>query len=256
MSFKTDKPKQPYNTYLIDGSLFIGVSAILNCESMGDFLTAWALRTFGSEPDPIAAHKFYMENVSSIGTAIHKYIELDLQGQNADNLVNESTIGAIEAYHQWKKENDVEVVCLEKMVHHDAWRCAGTLDAVLKVNGKLYVVDFKTGKYKPRYFTQLSAYWAMLVNEPKKSRIKGIEDAELAVLEILRDGKAGDAKFITLTDKYDGAVTKEDELGLFHSLRYIWYMRNLKSKQFTPVIKNMDVLLNPMEDDFKKTFNL
>lgn len=248
--------KQPYNTYLIDKELYIGVSAILNCESMGDFLTTWALKTFGRESDPIAAHKYYMETVSNTGTQIHKYIELDLQGEDGSKLATEQTIAAIESYHKWKDENKVKVIALEKVVHHEDWRCAGTLDAVLEVNGKLYVIDFKTGKFKPRYFTQLSAYWAMLCAEPKKKRIADIEDAELAVLEVLRDGSTPNAKFITLTDKYDGNITKEDELGLFHALRYVWYMRNLKSRQFQPIIKNMDQLLNPMEEKFKLTFNL
>lgn len=250
------RTKQPYNTYLINKELYIGVSAILNCESMGDFLVPWALRTFGSQAEPILAHKAFMESVSATGTAIHKYIELDLLGEKADDLVNDQTIAAIESYHKWKSENKVEVITLEKVVHHEDWRCAGTLDAVLKVNDKLYIVDFKTGKFKPRYFTQLSAYWAMLCAEPKKKRIAGIEDAEFAVLEVLRDGSSEDAKFITLGDKYHGEITREDELGLFHALRYVWYMRNLKSRQFQPIIKNMDSLLSPMEQAFQKTFNL
>jgi len=251
----SDQPKKiPYNSYLIDGELHVGVSAILNCEGMGDFLVTWALRTFGPEPDPVDAHRQYMESVSNTGTMIHKFIENDLAGDPTDSLVNEQTVGAIEEWLKWKKEHKVEVLASEKQVHHTGWRCAGTLDAVLKIDGKPYVVDFKTGKFKPRYFTQLAAYKAMLCNEPKKSRIPGIEKAELAVLEILRDGAP--VKLITLEDKYKGEVTENDELGLFHCLRYIWYQRNIKSKQFQPVIKNMHVLLNPMDDDFRKTFNI
>ena len=252
---KENKEKKiPYNAYLIDGELHIGVSAILNTESMGDFLVPWALRTFGGEENPTEAHQQYMESVSSTGTQIHKFIEKNLAGENAEDLINEQTVGAIQQWLDWSKNNKIEVIASEKQVSHLVWRCAGTLDAVLKINGKLYVVDFKTGKFKPRYFTQLAAYKAMLCNEPKKIRIPGIEQAALAVLEILRDGDP--VKLITLEDKYKGEVTEEDELGIFHSLRYIWYLRNLKSKQYQPVIKNMDVLLNPMDKDFKKTFNL
>lgn len=249
-----DNKKIPYNAYLINGELHIGVSAILNTESMGDFLLPWALRTFGGEDNPIEAHQQYMESVSNIGTQIHKFIEMDLAGENAQALVNEQTVGAIEAWLEWKKNHKVEVVVSEKQVHHTDWRCAGTLDAVLKIDGELYVVDFKTGKFKPRYFTQLAAYKAMLQNEPKKTRISNIENARLAVLEILRDGDP--VKLITLEDKYGKEITEEDELGIFHALRYVWYLRNMKSKQYQPVIKNMDVLLNPMHKDFKKTFKL
>ncbi len=255
--YKEKKPmKQPYNSYLIDDELYVGVSTFLNMESMGDFLTTWVLRTFGSAPDPIQAHRDYMDSVSQTGTQIHKYIEHDMAGEEEEAKIyaNEQTIAAIESYLDWKKEHKIEVLASERVVHHTEWRCAGTLDAVLKIDGKLYVVDFKTGKFKDRYFTQLAAYWAMLCNEPKKKRIPGIETAELAVLEILRDGD--EVKLITLNSKYQGVMTTQDQLGIFHALRYIWYMRNLKTRQFAPVIKNMKQLLDPMDKNFQATFNL
>lgn len=249
-----EQKKQPYNTYLIDNELYVGISTLLNTESMGDFLVPWALRTFGPSEDPISAHQNYMETVSGTGTAIHKYIELDLAGEDASAFAREDTIAAIEAFHTWKTEHKIKVIASERIAHHSGWRCAGTLDAVLEIDGKLYIVDWKTGKFKPRYFTQLMAYKAMLMNEPKAVRIPGIENAEPAVLEILRDGSP--VKLIALSDKYNGLITEQDELGIFHALRYIWYMRNLKSRNYQPVIKNMDVLLNPMEKSFQKQFNL
>lgn len=254
---KEQKPfKQPYNSYLIDDELYVGVSTILNMEGTGDFLVSWALRTFGHEPDPIEAHKNYMETVSGIGTAIHKYIEHDLAGEEveAKKFANKDTIEAIEAWLDWKREHEIEVIASERVVHHREWRCAGTLDAVLRVDGDLYVIDFKTGKFKPRYFTQLAAYWGMLEAEGKKKRIAGIEKAELAVLEILRDGS--DVRLITLKDKYQGMVTTEDEFKVFHTLRYLWHQRNLKTRQYQVVIKEMEQLLCPMDADFQKTFHL
>lgn len=250
------KSHQPYNSYLIDQELYVGVTQILNIEGAGDFLTQWLLKTFGGEPDPIAAHKAYMERVSGTGTAIHKYIELDLQGQEAlaKNYARDDTIAAIEAYHDWKSHHKIKVVALEKVVSNIGWRCAGTLDALLEINDDLYILDWKTGAYKARYFTQLMAYKAMLVSEPKRKRIPGIEKAKPAVLEILRDGSP--AKLITLESKYHGMITENDELGVFHALRYVWFMRNLKSKQWQPVIKNMEQLMDPMNQDFQKTFQL
>lgn len=251
------KPKKnPYNSYLIDDELYVGVSTILNIEAIGDFLTRWLLTTFGGQPNPLEAHQAYMDSVSTTGTQIHKYIEHDMAGEEdlAKAFANEKTIAAIEAYLDWKKEHKIEVLASERVVHHKEWRCAGTLDAVLRIDGKLYVVDFKTGKFKDRYFTQLAAYWAMLCNEPKKKKIPDIETAELAVLEILRDGD--EVKLITLQTKYQGVMTKEDQLGIFHSLRYIWYMRNLKTRTYAPVIKNMEQLLDPMDGAFKETFKL
>lgn len=249
-----DAIKQPYNSYLIEGDLYVGVSTILNVESAGDFLIPWALRTFGTQPDPMAAHKQFMDEVSSIGTSIHKYIELDLAGKDGSAVATDATIDAITAYHDWKKEHEIEVLANEMTVHHSDWRCAGTLDGVLKVDGKLYVADWKTGKFKDRYFTQLAAYKAMLERAPKSKKIPGIEDAELAVIEINRDGAP--AKFITLQDKYHGEITYKEQLGIFHALRYIWYFRNMRSRVYSPVIKGMESVLDPMNKDFQKTFNL
>lgn len=248
----SDVKKSNYNTYLIEGELYVSISTILNMESAGDFLIKWALKEFSKEPDPIAAHQAYMENVAGIGTAIHKYIEQDLAGK--EGVANEKTIAAIEAYHQWRNEHDVEVLASEKVLHHREWRCAGCVDAVLRIDGKLYVADFKTGQFKPRYFSQLAAYWAMLRDEPKRSRIAGIEDAELAVVEILRDGSP--VKLITLESKYQGAITREDELANFNCLRHLWYFRNLRSRNFQPIIKEMGQLLDPMDIKFRETFHL
>lgn len=251
-----DFQKMPYNSYLIDNELYIGVSTVLNIESPGDFLLPWALRTFSKAPDPLAAHRSYMESVSGTGTRIHRYIEEDLAGRSeeAKQFAGEDTIDAIEAFHYWKKNHKIKVLASEKTVHHSGWRCAGTLDGVLEIDDKLYVIDWKSGKFKARYFSQLAAYKSMLLQESKKSRIKGIETAELAVIEVNRDGSP--IKLITLADKYSGAITEDDELGVFNALRYVWYLRNFKSKQYNPVIKYMEQLLDPMDEAFQKTFRM
>lgn len=249
------QPKRNYNCYLIDGDLYIGITSILKMEGMGDFLVPWALKTFGKEPNPIQAHKDYMEYVSGLGSKLHKYIELDMAGETfPERELTADMLPAIESWIEWKSQHKVEMIASEKVVNSKLWRCAGTLDGVLRIDGKLYVIDFKTGKFKSSYFTQLASYWAMLCQEPKNVRIPGIEDAELAVIEITRDGAP--VKFITLEGYYKAAVSKQDELGNFHCLRYLWYSRNLKSRTYEPIIKNMDVLLNPLDKNFRKQFKL
>ncbi len=98
----------------------------------------------------------------------------------------------------------------------------------------------------------MAAYRAFMQQEKKK--IKGIDDADLLVINLHRDGKP--VELHTLDSYYKGRIKIDDELGVFHSLRYIWFHRNIKSKKFDAVIKNMKDVMHPLEERFKTAFQL
>lgn len=253
-----------YNTYLLDktgktttdlkkGDLYISVSTILKQE--GKDLVSWALRTFGPADEPLKAYQGYMDKVSDLGSRIHSYVEHDLKGiPLKDNQIQEDMLPAIEAWEDFKHDNTIEMVASERTVFSSRWRCAGTCDLVLRLNGTLYVGDFKTGGVYPSAFTQMAAYRALMIQEPAKTKIKGIDDANLLVINLHRNG--GPVELHTLDSFHKGKVKIEDELGVFHSLRYIWYHRNIKSKKFEAIIKNMRDVMNPLEERFKEAFSL
>lgn len=253
-----------YNTYLLDkagktttdlvnGDLYVSVSTILKQE--GKDLVGWALRTFGPADEPVKAHKAYMDKVSDLGSRIHSYVEHDLKGEPIDDsLIQADMLPAIESWEQFKNSNDIKLVASERTVSSFRWRVAGTVDLVCRLNGKLYVADFKTGGVYDSAFTQMAAYKAFMCQEPPKRKIKGIEDADLLVINLHRNG--GPVELYTLAKFHKEKVTIEDELGVFHSLRYIWYHRNIKSKKFDAIIKNMKDILNPLEKSFKEAFKL
>lgn len=253
-----------YNTYLLDktgktttdlktGELYVSVSTILKQE--GKDLVGWALRTFGPEEEPLKAYYAYMDKVSDLGSRIHAYVEHDLKGTPLkDKDIQEDMLPAIEQWEEFKNDNSIEMVASERIVFSNRWRIAGTVDLVVRLNGKLYVGDFKTGGVYPSAFTQMAAYRSFMMQEPTKTRIKGVEDADLLVINLHRNGDP--VKCHTLESYYKGRIKIEDELGVFHSLRYIWYQRNVKSKKFEAIIKNMKDVMHPLEERFKEAFKL
>lgn len=253
-----------YNTYLLDkdgkttsdlkkGDLYISVSTILKQE--GKDLVGWALRTFGPQDEPLKAYHAYMEKVSDLGSRIHEFVEYDLKKLDyPDSKVSEDMLPAIESWENFKSANKIEMVESERTVFSPRWRTAGTCDLVVKLNGDLFVGDFKTGGVYPSAFTQMAAYKSFMCQEPVKRKVKGIDDADLLVINLHRDGRPVECH--TLDSYYKGRIKIEDELGVFHSLRYIWYQRNVKSKKFEAIIKNMRDVMNPLEERFKEAFKL
>jgi hypothetical protein len=68
------------------------------------------------------------------------------------------------SYSAWKSANKIEPVMFETPLVSEIFRYGGTADFLGYVNGKLTLVDFKTGGIFPEHFIQLSGYSA-LVNE-------------------------------------------------------------------------------------------
>lgn len=260
-----------YNSYYIDGEIYVSVSTILGGESAGD-LVRWALNKFGLDKQDVLEmmqdskrlKEFYscktdynkwMRWVSNKGTKIHAVIESDLkEAGDAHELVDEETMPAVQEYLKWKNKHKLKMLESEVQCHSKKWRIAGTCDLVAEIDGELYICDIKTGSVREKAFTQMAAYRAMLSQMPEmKKKLKGIEKAKLAVLSVHRDGNP--VQLITFDEFYKGSdMTETDELGIFHALRYIWAMRNIKSRKWSPVIKNMEELIAPMTKKFKDAF--
>lgn len=75
-------------------------------------------------------------------------------------------VDAIEKFIDWGGEHDVKVLEVEKIVYSIKYDYCGRFDAILKINGKVYVIDFKTsnpsrdfqlGIY-PENFSQMGGY--------------------------------------------------------------------------------------------------
>lgn len=249
-----------YNTYILNdkgevdfqnGELYISVSTILKTENPGDFLTTWLLRTFGGQSDPLGAYKGFMDEVSTLGTAIHKYVEYDLEKKEfPKEELTENMIPAIAEWHAWREKHEIVPILNEAVLFSKKLRVAGTMDLLCTIDGKKYVADIKTGTVKDIAFTQMIAYKAMAA----EMGLAEVADADLAVISLHRDGRP--VEIHTRESWFNGNVSQEDLFAKFQALRYIWYLNNLKSRKFKPIIKHWDQYMDPLIERFKSQLEL
>ena len=73
----------------------------------------------------------------------------------------------MKALQQWRADLEPRPVALENVVYSRKLGCAGTFDAVMEIDGKLVIVDYKTGGVYDDHAIQLAAYaglWGMMNN--------------------------------------------------------------------------------------------
>jgi len=170
---------------LKDGSIAPGVTTVLNVLNK-PALVPWA-NNLGLEGISV---KQYVDKLASIGTLAHYLIECDLRevepdttGYSAEemNLAENCLI----SYWEWKKTNNPEPILTEAKMVSEEYKFGGTIDLYCKINGELWLVDFKTGKaIYSEMITQLSAYrWLLLENGYKTDKVQ--------ILRIGRDETEG-----------------------------------------------------------------
>lgn len=260
-----------YNSYLIDkngnsvfyrdkpdlskGDLYISVSQVLSMLGGNDFLIKWALMTFGTHVDPLKAHAEYMEKVSDLGSRLHKYIEYDLKKtEYPENELADDMFPGILSWDKFKSEHDIEMIDSERVLHSKKYRFAGTLDLRVKIDGKIYIADLKTGSVQDKAFIQLMAYKTMMQE-------MGLSDGTEGLL-VLGGGDSktkiadGGRMFMhTLEDKFNGRVSEQDLFVRLMCLRELWFQENIKSRKWAPIIKGMQEYIDPIIQDFKEQFN-
>lgn len=236
------------------GSLYVSVSNILAVQGGGDFLIRWALKEFGGKKNPIAFHSEFMEKVSSLGTRLHHFFELDLQGRKheADKIVADDMLPGIESYLRWKKQHEIELVDSEKILFSKKLGVAGTRDLRVKIDGQLYVADFKTGSVQDKAFCQLAIYSYMgmelgeVENKGAKLLVIGGDKEKIA--------NGGEVHMHEMSDWFGDGITQADLFSWFMCLRHVWMLQNLKSRKWIPVVKGMQEWMDPMIARFKAKF--
>ena len=109
---------------------------------------------------------------------------------------------AILSFADWYNETKPEILASEYVVFNEGYGYAGTIDLKCKIDGKTYIVDFKSGQHIwPEYELQLSAY---------KHAEEGID--ALAVLQVGYKRNKKSFKFTEIEDKFD----------LFLAAKQIW----------------------------------
>lgn len=139
---------------------FPSVTTILSAKE-----TPW-LEEWKERVGEVEAEKIKNE-AATRGTRLHNLNEKFLLNQDIEwkktNMITKSHFLQIKP---WMVENIEEVLGCEIPIYSRKLKCAGRTDAIVKVNGKIVVLDFKTSKhYKEEidsYRLQCSAYVYMM----------------------------------------------------------------------------------------------
>lgn len=185
------------------------------------------------------------EAAGNKGSKIHQAIDAILKGDQDiridSKFINHKTeqpeeltleeCDAILAFLAWYKETKPEVICWEYTIYSDKHNYAGTIDLVCRINGKLFIVDFKTGQNVwPEYELQVSAYGKAILNgEHAITQIGYVETIGLAILQIGYRGNKAGYKFKEVDMQFD----------LFLAAQKIWekeHGNEIPSKRDYPIV--------------------
>lgn len=106
-------------------------------------------------------HSGVLNEAAELGTLTHEWIEAHLAGEFTPELVRDEQADMIDTYLEWHGQHEVEVVQQEVTVYGyiDGMPYAGTLDAILRIDGVPYLIDVKTSAaIRPSHVAQLAAY--------------------------------------------------------------------------------------------------
>lgn len=116
----------------------------------------------------ITASQWHMDR----GTAVHAAAAMIALGKNF--TVDPQYAGRVDAVRRWYAENRPEWLMIEQTVYSVRYQYAGRLDLVCKINGTLYLVDFK-GTLTPMEVAIQCAFYSMADNMPPVRYALGVE---------------------------------------------------------------------------------
>lgn len=174
--------KSGNHRYTVDGKVVPGVTGIkdviakpglalwplnLAMSHLGGLLKKGKVIAESDLETAAAAFRKRQTKGADTGTRIHQLIQETLEGKtvNVDKETKEVQ-RAMAGFWDWYDVVEPEVLEVERVVYSKAHNYAGTFDALLKIGGKTYLVDWKTtnpsldaptGIY-PDYFIQLGGY--------------------------------------------------------------------------------------------------
>lgn len=149
-----------------------------------------------------------------IGSAVHQAIECYLQTGEEPQNPSEQILSAFLAFLEWKDSwQTFEPIKTEYTVYYpEEHGYAGTLDLLVKLDGNVYVIDFKSSKgIYPEMRYQVAAYRA------------AVKDRPVLGCGILRlDKETGYPEW------KDTSSTYEKDLNVFMKLCELWWARRGK----------------------------
>ncbi len=162
---KKDKVHDPYFTK--DGKRAVAVSTILY-EVRKPALEHWKWQMGMEGID----YKSHTNTLGDIGSLAHDMILCHFKKKKCDTseYSKQQIIlaeNAMLSFYAWERSNEIKTIFVEEKLVSERFHFGGKPDWFGKINGKLTLVDFKTGKrLYDDIFYQLAAY-GMLIREVK-----------------------------------------------------------------------------------------
>lgn len=128
------------------------------------------------------------EQSATEGTMVHEAVQKIMIGEKP--IVPSSIQAAVEAFERFKEKNLIEAYpeLIEKRIVHNYFRYAGTVDAIVNLNGRFGVLDIKTSQSVYRdynlqtaayfdalkeQFPELSARWILRIDQMQRCQVCG-----------------------------------------------------------------------------------
>ena len=189
--------KNNHRKYILEEKRLPSVTEILAIVAK-PYLIPWANR-MGLQGIDILE---YNAEFSNLGTLVHAKIEAYYRnaifdGMQYSEAMRQKADELFGKFLNWEAKHDIFPIFNElPMICH---RFGGTIDAVLEMDGKITVVDWKTSKeIYPEYFAQLSAYfYLMRYGKPMEGNEKLEQDVrdvgkkieQVMIVQIPKDGE-------------------------------------------------------------------
>lgn len=113
-------------------------------------VSAW-ITSMQSRLTRTKAHQKELAKASEIGSQAHALIEWNLKARMLQQpgpppKITDKAQWSFMAWEDWAKSVELKPIFVEQVVYSEKHGYAGTLDLLAEVNGKLTVLDWKTGK--------------------------------------------------------------------------------------------------------------
>jgi len=186
----------------------------------GKFFDEWLMK------NGLNAEKIRDESAAR-GTAVHENIELLLDGEELV-IDNEFIQKSLMSFEKWHKEICPQVVGKELFLYHKDIPWAGTPDIIAEINGRLSIIDIKTGDYRKSHEIQQLMYKDLWNSIFPTHRVKDIYGLYIKG-KWIKEPSYGFRKFKTDTDIHD----KVYELWCFLNFPYgkPWPKQKAKLKE-------------------------
>lgn len=99
------------------------------------------------------------DEAADVGTMAHDWIEQHIKGLNPPMPENAAVMNCVSAYLKWEGENKIRWLKNEAIVYSKKYDYVGKFDAIAKIKGKTYLIDYKSSKgLYPEFYLQTAGY--------------------------------------------------------------------------------------------------